>query len=387
MSRGKDIGIEIDLQVGQLREVADILFVCLSHSWGGLERVAATDAIELAALGLKVRFLSLEGTPVHGYLAKKKELNVIPLSFRPRNYFDFKLRSELLRLVNDGVNIIHTHQTSLLGSITPWFWRKPEVAIIATRHIMNNHNKKNYFHRAIYSRLDYLVVVSQAIKRNILETHPLNEKVVKVVNLGLDFKHFDSARVKPELQRAKWGVDPETTVIGLVGRIDPDKGQEVFIKAAAGLLKVDPNRKLKFVLVGEETLGAESGYLEYLKVLVRQFRIEDHFVFAGFSNDVPEVMQAFDILVMPSRQEAFGLVAIEAMAMETAIVISQGGSADEIVGDQRYGLTVRPEDPFDLQRQLSNLLERPEERKEIGIRARIHVMEHYERRVRLLKML
>jgi hypothetical protein len=67
------------------------------------------------------------------------------------------MRSELRRLIGEGVNLIHTHQTSLLGSIVPWIWKSPQVALIATRHMMSTHNKRDIFHGAIYSRVDALV--------------------------------------------------------------------------------------------------------------------------------------------------------------------------------------------------------------------------------------
>jgi len=82
-------------------------------------------------------------------------------------------------------------------------------------------------------------------------------------------------------------------------------------------------------------------------------------------------MAGADIFVMPSRQEAFGLVAIEAMAMECPIVISSGGSAEEIVGAKSdFGLTIRPDDAFDLQRQLRYMLDNPMERVQMGQRGR-----------------
>jgi glycosyltransferase involved in cell wall biosynthesis len=367
----------------------DQLVVCLSHSWGGLEQVAANDAIDVGSLGLKVRVLVLEGSPIHEALAHKKEVSVLPIAFRPRNYFDFRMKAELERLISEGVNLIHTHQTSLLGSLIPWLWRRPDIAIVATRHIMSGHNKKNFFHRAFYRRLDCLMVISRSLKRNVMQTHPIRERFVKVVNLGLDFDRFDPDKVNPAIQRAKWGADEDTVVIGLVGRIDPAKGQATFIKSAAGLLKsLRAGEKLKFVVVGEETLGATEGFLEELKHMVSQFHLDHHVVFAGYQENIPEVMRAFDIFVMPSRQEAFGLVAIEAMAMECPIVISSGGSAEEIVGDKSdFGLTIHPDDAFDLQRQLRYLLDNPMERVQMGQRARAHVVQNYDRRARLRKTL
>jgi glycosyltransferase involved in cell wall biosynthesis len=367
------------------------LVVCLSRSWGGLEQVAAQDSLDAGELGLRMRVLALEGSPIHQHLAHRPEVRVFPLDFRPRNHLDLKLRAVLRQLLTEGVNLIHTHQTSVLGSIVPWLWGHPQVAMIASRHIMNNHNKKNFFHQAIYSRVDSLIVMSRTLRANVLETHPVRERKVKVINLGLDFNRFNPATIDSRTQRAEWGADDETCVIGLVGRIDPAKGQDVFIKAAAGLLKggewsageAPSGQKLKFVIVGAETVGSERNYLEDLREMVRQFRLDEHVVFAGFKENIPEVMGAFDLFVMPSHQEAFGLVAIEAMAMECPIIISSGGSADEIVGEQEFGLTVRPNDAFDLQRQLRYMLDHPDVRAEMGRRARTHVIAHYDRAARI----
>lgn len=121
--------------------------------------------------------------------------------------------------------------------------------------------------------------------------------------------------------------------------------------------------------------------------MVKDFKLEGIVHFAGFQENIPEVMTAFDVFVMPSRQEAFGLVAIEAMAMECPILLSKGGSAYEIVGRQEFGLLIRPEDAFDLQRQLRALLDDPEMRIKMGKKARAHVMLNYDKNIRLYRTL
>ncbi|OFZ22445.1 MAG: hypothetical protein A2X94_01310 [Bdellovibrionales bacterium GWB1_55_8] len=378
---------ESNVLVELLRDRMNALVVCLSNSWGGLEQVAAEDAMDAGRLGLNVRVLCLEGSPIHEKLASRKEVSVLPVSFRPRNYFDLKLKAELDKVIEQGVNLIHTHQTSVLGSLIPWLWKRPSVAALATRHMMCGHDKRNIFHGTIYGRLDAMLVMSNTLRENVLRTHPILERRVKVVNLGLDFERFDPSKFNRMHQRARWGADPDTIVIGVVGRIDPAKGQGTFIKAAAGLLKRVSDQKMKFVIVGEETLGAPSTYLETLKQMVTQFRLEDHVVFAGFQENVPEVMSALDIFVMPSRQETFGLVAIEAMAMERPIIISSGGSAREIIGNEEFGLAMRPDDAFDLQARLRFLLEHHGERINMGLKARRHVLENYDRLMRVRRTL
>jgi glycosyltransferase involved in cell wall biosynthesis len=89
----------------------------------------------------------------------------------------------------------------------------------------------------------------------------------------------------------------------------------------------------------------------------------------------------------PPDRDAFGLVAIEAMAMECPIIISSGGSAAEIVGQEEFGLLMRADDAFDLQRQLRFMLDNPMDRIRMGQRAREHVKRHYDRKVRLHRTL
>ena len=373
--------------VESLEGSLDLLVVCLSHSWGGLEQVAANDAADAAGLGLRVRVMVLQGSPIHENLAHRQEIELLPLEFRPRNTLDLKLRTELFRLIESGVSLVHTHQTSLLGSIAPWLYGRGHVGLIASRHIMSDHVKRTFFHRLIYRRVDALCVMSQTMRDNVRATFPIRERQLKVIHLGLDFEKFDPKRVDPSRQRAQWGADSSTLVVGLVGRIDPAKGQATLIKAAAGLLKNAKAEKIKFVIVGEETLGSSGGHLQSLREMVAQFGIGDHVVFAGYQENIPEVMRAFDVFVMPSRQEAFGLVAIESLAMERPIIISNSGSALEIIGKEEFGLLVKPDDAFDLQCKLREMLDRPDLRHQMGAKGRAHVMVNYGRTARIRKTL
>lgn len=371
-------------------DFVNLNIICISHSWGGLEQVAATDALDLAGSGIKTSVLCLQGTPIYEFLKDKPQIRLVLMSHRPRNFLDFRMRTEVKRLIAEGISLFHLHQPSLLGSVIPWLYGAPHVAAIASRHIMNNHGKKDFFHRAIYKRLDALLVMSHVLRENVIQTHAIQPDKVKLVRLGLDFSRFDPSQIQGEKLRAIWGATPDTCVIGLVGRIDPAKGQAAFIQAAAGLPdEFKSSRKIKFVIVGDETRGSGGQYLESLRQMIRQFHLEDQFVLPGFMDNIPEVMSALDISVMPSRQEAFGLVAIEAMAMERPVILSQGGSAEEIVGtgDSRRGLMVRPDDAFDLQQKIKFLLDNPRERIEMGKRGRAHVLLEYDRKLRLSRTL
>ncbi|MFN7684687.1 MAG: glycosyltransferase family 4 protein [Oligoflexia bacterium] len=389
---------DLALLSDQLRGNSKFLHVCLSHSWGGLEQTAAEDALEIARQDLPIRMACLEGSPLHEYLVHREKeaakLSVLPLDFTPRDYFDLNFRKLLLReLSEQDVSIVHSQQIGLLWNIAPWLWSRPRISLFASRYLISEQDKRNFLQRAIYSRLDGLLVMSESLRRNVLATHPIRERRVRLVSPGLDFEKFDPDRVDPRARRAAWGADEGFTVIGLVGRIHPTKGQETFIKAAAGLLRESLSghtrklSRLKFVMVGEETLGSTQEYLAELRAMVQQFRIQDHVVFSGYEENLPEVMRALDLLVMPSKQESFGLVALEAMAMECPVILSDVGSAREWVGEQEFGLTVRPEDAFDLQRQIRFILDKPELARQMGSRARQRAIARFGRKARLFQLL
>jgi hypothetical protein len=90
-----------DVLVDVLKDRMKQLVVCLSNSWGGLEQVAANDAIDVASLGLDVTVLCLDGSPIHQALQSQAALltpsqpkvKIFPIKFRPRNYLDFKMRN------------------------------------------------------------------------------------------------------------------------------------------------------------------------------------------------------------------------------------------------------------------------------------------------------
>lgn len=388
---------DVPTLLGSLQERMRGLSICLSRTWGSREKTAAGDISDLAERGLKMEVLCLEGSPLHEHLTHRENIKVIPIGFRPREYFDLKLKGELKRILAGGVNLIHTHHASLLGSIAPWIWTRPNIALIAGRHIPNLRIRRDFLHQAMYRRLDALVVTNHMLKQNALQTEPLRERQVRVINLGLDFETFDPGRISPNRQRAEWGADENTIVIGTVGRVDSQRGHATLVKAAASLISSlelerggadgsKPALQVKFVLVGEETLDQAAEHLEELQKMVRQFRIEESVIFAGYPENLPEVMRSFDIFALPSRSESFGLGAIEAMAMGCPVVIASGGGGEEIVGDS-HGLLVRADDAFDLFRQLRVLIERPELRLQMAKKARQHAMERYDRSHRFHRIL
>ncbi len=370
----------------RLSKELNILVVMISDAWGGLEQTALSDVRLLTQTGFKVTLLVRENSPIdHAVKMESPQIRLLYCPAHVRNYFDTGLFRQLRHLIDeDGVNLIHCHQTSLLGSIVPALIARRHVALVVSRHILNSHNKRDPLHALLYRRLDYMLVLSQTMRRNLATTFPLPEKKLRIVNLSIDMDRFNPNVVNRAEMREQWGIPAGSFLVGLVGRIDPMKGQDLMVKALAQVRKTYPD--VFGVMVGNETPGLDGRYLKELQESIRQLHLEDSILVQPAKKEVPEVMAALDLFVMPSWSEAFGLVAIEAMAMGVPCILGKGGSAEEMAAVSGAEL-VRAQDAYDLARKIIHLRNTPTAREKMKSLGRSYVLENHAKSVRLQKTL
>jgi glycosyltransferase involved in cell wall biosynthesis len=170
-------------------------------------------------------------------------------------------------------------------------------------------------------------------------------------------------------------VSKTTVRIGLIGRISPWKGQDIFIKAAA-LLKAK-HTEAKFEIIGAP-LFAERAYEADLRKLCDELNLNDTVEFAGFVENVPSRIAELDIVVHASTTgEPFGQVIIEGMAEQKPVVATNGGGVPEIVQDGITGLLVPMGDALRMAEAIDYLLTHPDEATEMGVRGRERVQTHF----------
>jgi glycosyltransferase involved in cell wall biosynthesis len=154
-------------------------------------------------------------------------------------------------------------------------------------------------------------------------------------------------------------IEPSTAshgefVVGSVGRLHEQKGYDVLLEAAAGV----PGSTV--VLVGT---GPQSGALQ---ALARRCGLGDRVIFLGWLDDPLPKVATFDVLVLPSRWEAFPLSILEAMLAGVAVIATDVGSVREAVIDGETGLLVQPDDAAELARALRALRDDPELRRRLA---------------------
>jgi glycosyltransferase involved in cell wall biosynthesis len=141
-------------------------------------------------------------------------------------------------------------------------------------------------------------------------------------------------------QSLGWSRNP---IVGIIGRLEPGKGQAVFLQAAARVVEAAP--EARFAVVGGALLGSEGSYPEDLRRLAVELGIADRVHFAGHQADVYPWYDALDVAVNASHIESFGLVLLEAMALGKPLVATAVQGPVEIVEDGVSGLLVPPGDP------------------------------------------
>ncbi len=202
---------------------------------------------------------------------------------------------------------------------------------------------------------------SDAVRKRFLGS-PVWAKAVTIHN-AIDTEEFNPS-VSGETFRRELGISSSEILIGMVGRIDPDKGHEHFVQAAFQLLR--RNTRARFVIVGGSAAPEETLQAERLRRRIKDAGFDKGILCTGFRSDIPSVMGGLDILVLTYRFEACGRVLLEAMASGTAIVAVNSGGTPEVVGDGREGLLVTPKDDRALANALCRLSENPSLRKSLG---------------------
>jgi glycosyltransferase involved in cell wall biosynthesis len=232
-----------------------------------------------------------------------------------------------------------------------------------TKHIGTSKAKRDFLHRWLYQRVDYLIAISEVIRQNLIATHPISASQVGVVHHGIDLHDFFQASRARDALREELGFSRDQIVFGIIGRLQIGKGYLEFLEMAHQIGRLRP--RARFLMVGEATRGEpEEANLILNKIEHPQLRPIVKWV--GFRKDVPRLLAAMDVFVFPSHAEAFGLVLIEAMAAGKPVISSNCDGVLEIVRHGETGFLVAPRDVAALTEAAERLLQDEALRQKMG---------------------
>ncbi len=217
-----------------------------------------------------------------------------------------------------------------------------------------------------------VVVMTRAVAYSLF-SKPDNIKNISYLTEGMDLTKW-LPDIKGDRIRRELGISDNSKLVGFVGRLDPWKGLDVFLRAAALVIQQFPDTH--FIISGDAPGGFEN-YRDEMKNLARQLGLSNQVEFLGWKyrlDDIPEVMAALDVFCHTSTDpEPFGLVVIEAMSMGKAVIAAKAGGPLEIIEDRVSGCLTLPGKHDLLATAICEILGDEVFRRSLGIAARKRV--------------
>jgi glycosyltransferase involved in cell wall biosynthesis len=320
----------------------------------GSERHVLTLLPALRARGVDASFVGLDdptgdNEPFYAALA---DADVPFARVRVQHDFDPRLPARLARAARPfAPDVLHTHlvHADVYGALATLSLRS---TLVSTKHNDDPFRAGPFRHveRTFARRVDRVIAITHALSRFVVERVGIPAQKVDVVHYGLDGL--------PRTMADTVDVDDDAEVVLAVGRLVPQKGHDVAVRALPALLRERPRAVL--VVLGE---GPERARLE---ALAASLGVAGALRLPGNVPDVCNWLARAQLLVHPSRWEGFGLVSLEAMLAARPVVATRASSAPEIVADGETGVLVPPEDAAALAGAVARILADGELARRLG---------------------
>jgi len=250
-------------------------------------------------------------------------------------------------------------------------WAGIPYIVAGIRVADRRYRSRLWLDRLTNGLVDCNVCVSRGVAEFSIHEGRLDPAKVVVIPNGVDVRRFAEA---PPADLSPFGIPPGCFVFVSVGRLDPQKGYLVLLDAVGQLrreLGPEDAKRLRVLIVGE---GPERSRLEER---IAASGLAECITLAGWQADVPGLLRAAAAYVHPALWEGLPNALLEAMAAGLPVVAARAEGVDEVVCDGETGLLVNSGDAPMLARAMRTLIERPEQRHELGRRGQLLVAEHF----------
>ncbi len=302
--------------------------------------------------------------------AEKGGVRVIGLSSLVRKISpvqDLRAFFSLWRLlIREKPAIVHTHTSKawLLGR-----WAAKMACIPVIIHTPHGHVFYGHFSNFVSKVFlvlekitspitDITVALTEVERKDYIRLKACVPDNTLTIHSGVDIDRYIDAQANIDEIRRSLGLNPKELVVGTVGWLLPIKGPMYLLQAMVSIWK--SNSDINLIFVGKGALENE------LRTEASRMEVSDRVKFLGWRDDIPEIMQALDIFVLPSLNEGMGRVLVEAMAAGKPIVASGVGGILDLVKHGQNGLLVKPGDANGLALAIKQLLMDKEMRDKMG---------------------
>jgi D-inositol-3-phosphate glycosyltransferase len=317
-------------------------FYCSSISWGGLEMNSVRYAQALQQENFEIQVYGVEGTSFF----KSSGDTGLPVQAIPRNkkYFDFKHARSLAKIFQkDGIEVVHfrdNRDLDFLGWVK--FFSSGKIKLVYHQAMQLGVPKKDILHTFRFNRIDAWVSTLDYMKNQVLMLTKFPEKKLHVIPLGTN---IDSSSIhSKEKARELLNLPSDQFLVGVIGRLDEKKGQLEVIEALSMLKEREKN--IHVVFIGDKTKNEADEYVQKLNDAIEFKHLQERVTFLPHQSAIQKLYGAFDLVIVPSWEETFGTVTIEAMASGVPVIGSNTAGTAEILGNETF--LFQPKNPESL---------------------------------------
>lgn len=283
------------------------------------------------------------------------------------------LAYKLAQLIRDEeIDLVHHNGSLPKNRDTIWAARLAGVPQVC--HVRMLH-KFSFWERYLARSVNAFIYISKAVQQ-LYHNLGIPAHKGQVVYNPFDIETLAQGNHTTDL-RAEFGVTDQGQLISNVGRIDWWKGQDDFLRAIAEVTQSHPHTKA--LIVGQPDTNPWSvAYYQQLQKLVVDLNLSEHVIFTGFRSDIPDIMNASDIIVhSASEPEPFGRVVVEGMAAGKPVIATAAGGVLDIIEDQVTGLLIPPKNAQAMANAICQFLQDQTQAKTVGQRAQKRAEERF----------
>ncbi len=334
-----------------------IVYVIDGLSMGGAERLMVPILKHLSRIDFEPHVCALQSKDGNPMAEEIRSLGIRVDCLDIKRLRDLNVLPKLTGYLKDiDADLVHTQLefANILGNVSAKLIRLPSVCTIHVLPSLEVKTKSKFHQKLEWFVLrhfcDQVISVSEEARQYHLDISGAAPDQVTTIYNGIDLSHFaslDRQRERTEV-RAELGIPADAKLLTTVAVLRPLKGIQFMIRALPGILASHPD--IYYLIIGNGT------HHEALMEEVRKADVGKQVIFAGMRKDVPRLLAASDIFVLPTLTEALPTVLAEAMAARLPIVASRVGGIPEMVIDEQNGCLVEAEDVDALASACNHLL-------------------------------
>lgn len=306
------------------------------------------------------------------YIESAKERGLEIAVVDDNGSFDIGAVAKIKKLIRKyNVDILHTHEfrSNLFGVLAA---RQKRIPIVTTVHGWIVNSKKDLLYsfadKILLSFFDSVVTVSNKHSDFLNKRYFVPKRKLLTVHNTLEVGSYKVLRGDKEF-KSSLGLKGSDILIANIGRLSPEKGQDIFLRAAKNILAKHDN--VYFTLIG---IGPDQSRLEEM---VDCLGIAENVIFSGYQKNMNSVYNGLDLVVQSSYTEGMPNVVLEALLLEVPVIATDVGGTAEIMTNMCEGLLIPPKSLEILERSILQFLENPEELIQMARKGRERILQDF----------